>query len=111
MELEDSRVSGHFLVQSSMMDALSWTWRFGDQTKVEATIASNRDSIVYFRARLAAATDSDEIEAIQGIIAIATDAIDTAHARQRQWHKSYIFLCETLIPALVIEELTRERPR
>ncbi len=86
LELEENaRVSGHFLVQSTVTEALSWAWRFSDESKMAATIANNRDAITHFEERLAATTDSDDIEAIQGIIATATDAIETAPERQRQW--------------------------
>lgn len=110
LELEDARMSGWVLVQAAVSDALSWTWRFSDETKVATTIANNRDAIAHFEQRLADASDPDEIDALNGCIATATEVIESAHERQNQWHKYYMYLCETLVPSLAMEELTRELP-
>lgn len=110
-ELEHARVSGHFLVQGVVTDALSWSWRLGDESRVSSSIATNRDAIAHFKERLASATDPDDIDALQGCIEMSNEMIETAHERQRQWHKYYLYLCETLLPALAIEELTQEAPK
>jgi hypothetical protein len=109
-ELEDSRVSGHVLIQAAVNEALSWTWRFGDESQVAGTLARNRDAIAYFQQRIASAVDPDEIESLQGCIATATEAIETAHERQRKWQKYYLYLCQTLLPALAMEKVDMYAP-
>lgn len=106
LELRKSRICDSVLVQAAVSDALSWTWRFSDLTQVATTIARNKDAISFFKQRLASVSDSDEIDALEGCIALANESIETAHERQRRWHKYYLFLCEEFVPSLAMEELT-----
>ncbi len=101
-------MSGWVLVQAAVASALSWAWRLGDQSRVAATIAWNKDAIAHFQERLASASDSDEVQALKGCIVTATEAMEKAHERQRQGHEYYLYLCETLVPSLAMEELIRE---
>lgn len=110
LELEKARMGGWVLVQAAVSDALRWTWRFGDETRVATTVATNEDDIAYFKRRLASTSDPDEIEALESCIALSTEVIETAHERQRRWHKYYLYLCETLVPMLAMEDLTPESP-
>lgn len=109
-ELENKRMGGWVLVQAAVSDALSWTWRFSDKAKVAKRIADNRDAIVYFEQRLAEASDPDKIDALKGCMRTATELIESAHEDQRQWHKYYLYLCETLVPSLSMEEMSRKLP-
>lgn len=110
MELEDKRVGGHFIIKSVVTDALRWAWHMGDAATLDTTISNNRDAVAYFEEKLSSAKDSHDIEALRGCISTAQEMIDTAPERQRKWYKYYLYLCETLIPALALEELTRELP-
>lgn len=96
LDLERIGVSSHFLVTAAVTDALSWTWRLGDESQVPKTIARHRRAI---------ATTPDEVEAIRGIITTSKESIASAYENQKKAHKNYLYLCESLVPALAMEEM------
>lgn len=99
----DSLVAEDFLVRSIVTEALTWLWHCSNPRLVADTVASNRDAIEFFKKRLSETDDPKKIKAIEGCIAMAQEAIDSADQRQESDHELYTEFCETVILSLAME--------
>lgn len=103
-EVANNPVAESFLVQAIVSDVLGHVWQFCDPEHVNAAMSRNEETIVHFTEELRTETDTEKIEAIRGIIAIATSVVEAAPERQRTWRRYYDTLCANLLPALALEQ-------
>jgi hypothetical protein len=104
-ELSSYRLPGLFMVRAIVAEALGLAWKFGDPSEVGPTIARHQDAIDHFSKRLDAERDQAEREILRGIIAKAQEWVKSVPQKQKTWAEHYRVLCETILPALAMEEI------
>lgn len=98
------RIADEFLVQAIIIQALGWCCSFADHSETQAAVKRNERMIAHASQMLEQERDTTRQAAFKKMIEFSRRLLDSADERRQTAERRYRMLCESLLPALYLED-------